>query len=352
MFSLKRVRSGFTLVELLVVIAIIGVLVGLLLPAVQAAREAARRMQCSNNLKQLGLAFHNYHDAHKTFPPPAVIGLRQANGLNMAAGTSWCTALLPFFEQGALYNSIDTTISPYDPRLAVQAQTVISVFICPSGPADPRILQYSMAGTPWAGMSNITNFRGARLDYYTPRLVRAAICDLAYQGESNPPCPAEIRRSYGGWVWYPLDAAAVTTATAQSSVESRRIADVLDGTSNSMLLGEMTTRNALYYNRTLNTAATAWPAGQGWNSGGAWIDLYKGLASVEGTTFSGPRTNNGGPCIINCRNQEEAGLFSWHTGGAQMLLCDGSVHFISQNVTARAVVPIFQWQDRKVIGEF
>ena len=96
-------KSGFTLVELLVVIAIIGILVGLLLPAVQAAREAARRMQCSNNLKQLGLAMLNYESSHKAFPSNNPLVVRPGDGLRYVQGP-WTVAILPFMEQGNVYN--------------------------------------------------------------------------------------------------------------------------------------------------------------------------------------------------------------------------------------------------------
>src|SRR4026209_1869818 len=108
----QRTGRGFTLVELLVVIAIIGILVALLLPAVQAAREAARRSQCSNNSKQLGIGFHNYHDTYKILPPAGM--LRVANPANFPTcagqtglGLPWTAHLFPFIEQGALYNQIN-----------------------------------------------------------------------------------------------------------------------------------------------------------------------------------------------------------------------------------------------------
>ena len=146
----RKTSAGFTLVELLVVIAIIGILVGLLLPAVQAARESARRMQCSNNLKQLGLALHNYHDSHKVFPlNMAGGGVR--GGTNCTSGFySWLTYILPQIEQANIYNTIDFSVemadagschNVFDASIsashvnAAAARVVVPTFLCPSDPA-------------------------------------------------------------------------------------------------------------------------------------------------------------------------------------------------------------------------
>ncbi|MHB8902422.1 MAG: DUF1559 family PulG-like putative transporter [Thermoguttaceae bacterium] len=137
----SRTRDrGFTLVELLVVIAIIGILIALLLPAVQAAREAARRSQCSNNLKQLGLAIHNYHDTFKVFPP-GVIAARLNAGTTFPSAMSWMPTLLPFMEQGALYDQL----APYMVTRSSSAfpsdlmNTVISGLTCPSDPNKGKV---------------------------------------------------------------------------------------------------------------------------------------------------------------------------------------------------------------------
>ena len=129
-----RPTSAFTLVELLVVIAIIGILIALLLPAVQAAREAARRMQCANNLKQIGLGVHNYHDSHRTFP---VIDYPEV---------TWGTRILPFIEQSALYDEYDmnTVAANYStaPPAALKnnqlIQTILPTYVCPSVPGSPE----------------------------------------------------------------------------------------------------------------------------------------------------------------------------------------------------------------------
>ena len=106
-------RRGFTLIELLVVIAIIAILVALLLPAVQQAREAARRSSCKNNLKQIGLALHNYHDTHRVFPPGQIRGRNPSTGVECGNGFSWGAMLLPFLEESAVYDGLDFTIGPF-----------------------------------------------------------------------------------------------------------------------------------------------------------------------------------------------------------------------------------------------
>ena len=136
MYAKQKLRPGFTLVELLVVIAIIGVLVGLLLPAVQAAREAARRMQCSNNLKQIALPMHNYESTYRSLPPAYTV---DENGTPLH---SWRTLLLPYMEQQALYQKIDLT-KPWDhPENAAAYETRVSIFECPSADADGCFTTY------------------------------------------------------------------------------------------------------------------------------------------------------------------------------------------------------------------
>jgi prepilin-type N-terminal cleavage/methylation domain-containing protein/prepilin-type processing-associated H-X9-DG protein len=125
--------AGFTLIELLVVIAIIGVLVALLLPAVQMAREAARRAQCTNNLKQIGIALHGYHDVHNTFPSGGWIAIpTQPQTRNMNMG--WSAAVLPWLEQRALYDSLNLSVVYDDPANSTATYTVLQVYFCPSEP--------------------------------------------------------------------------------------------------------------------------------------------------------------------------------------------------------------------------
>src|SRR5262245_13841144 len=136
-------RAAFTLVELLVVIAIIGVLVSLLLPAVQQARETARRISCTNRLKQIGLALHNYETTHKIFPPAYITANPAADGSafgvsygdeyrNGPSGFAWGTLLLPFLEQQSLYEQFNFNVACWAPANATAAQAKVTVFLCPS----------------------------------------------------------------------------------------------------------------------------------------------------------------------------------------------------------------------------
>jgi prepilin-type N-terminal cleavage/methylation domain-containing protein/prepilin-type processing-associated H-X9-DG protein len=127
----ETVARGFTLIELLVVVAIIGVLIALLLPAVQASREAARRIRCENNLKQVGLALHGYHHAHGTFPR----GGWAADSANL----SWCAAILPYLEEQPLFDSLNRGAAYTDPSNLLPGQTALPVFLCPTAPNDPPL---------------------------------------------------------------------------------------------------------------------------------------------------------------------------------------------------------------------
>ena len=140
--ELRRQRRGFTLIELLVVIAIIAVLISLLLPAVQQAREAARRSQCKNNLKQLGLALHNYHDTYSVFPPGALAlsttgvaykpGDTEPSRTAVVGGWGWTVFVLPFIDQGPLYNSLAPNGNNFPSAPTTLTKTILPVFLCPS----------------------------------------------------------------------------------------------------------------------------------------------------------------------------------------------------------------------------
>jgi len=337
-------RTGFTLVELLVVIAIIGVMVGLLLPAVQAAREAARRMSCSNNLKQIGLAFHNYESTFRTFPYGFMVHTPSGNLGNPVftnAGT-WALSILPFIEQQALYDLYDRRVPAYDQAEAIGfpaaiatinrqvVSTPIATFVCPSAPgaAESRIFHanYSADGFPFtAGPGHPATFRGfAPSDYTANYGLRGIYRQLAFQG-AGLPVPGDAATDG------PLIRGG-NNIGGLPGVGSSRMADILDGTSRTIVIGERTGGAEMYVGR---RRVTTGPMGtRGPLNGGGWADILNGWHHTHGSLQNDDTGNLQGPCAINCTNLRNRGWHSFHPGGAHMLMGDASIQFVSESVEA------------------
>lgn len=309
-------RRGFTLIELLVVISIIAVLIALLLPAVQQAREAARRTQCRNHLKQLGLAIHNYHDASRVLPPrqtgPGAPGL---SGSTAATRWSGFVSLLPFLDQAPLYSQIQSTNEiPWGNNAAWR--TNLSMLVCPSDStgADP-------SGSP--------NQRG-----YLNYLFSAG--DTLSSSGSNPTSTTPVVvGSRGGF----------------GSLKCYRLADISDGTSNTIAMSEgvRPTRQREIGIKTELADATNPSLCQAQLSSGAReyptaIPVYLGDTAfgyrwADGaayfTSFSTILPPNGASCFVTAPDHWATGFFSAssrHTGGVHALMLDGSVRFISDNI--------------------
>jgi len=337
-------RKGFTLIELLVVIAIIAVLVSLLLPAVQQAREAARRTQCRNNVKQLGLAFHNYHDVYQGFP--AGWSINQSN----FALQYWGVSILPYLDQANIYNQWDQSVCNLNEGAAfglssvgiakntALARNVIPAYLCPSNPATATVENYGMIPAFTAGLPLPVTFSSGRNDYSAVSGVRGNFANLAYAGNAGGTRHGVL--SGDGW---------------------EKIRNITDGTSNTIMVAELTGGRTIY-NKTQVDATLNNFAGYPPNPGiiqdyqsGAWANLYNGENWVNGALLSGCPNPlggpDGGPCAINCCNRP-GNFHSFHSGGVVVLLADGSARFVSENIAASTLAGLITVQKGEVIGEF
>ncbi len=350
--TVSKRNLGFTLIELLVVIAIIAVLIALLVPAVQQAREAARRTQCKNNLKQIGLAMFNYESTNSRFPIPAWYSMKNGTGYGgMLSSTVWSLGILPFIDQAPTYNLYNQNYSAYDPANVTAGQTQINGYLCPSTPrsgksinqSNPYVVPGGLSTAPWI----LTN--AGAIDYIATIQVQGAFLDLVNNTSGSS--------SLDGWGVGGTTVGGVTLNTATGG----RIADITDGTSSTMMIGELSGRDVLYRSGNQLISATTdtegiWQAAFG---GGAWVDPGNGQWKLSGRNYDG--SNTVGRCTINCSNarvkyqdptQYSAGLYSWHTGGAQVLMCDGSVRFLSQNIDGRTMASLVTARQGEVVGDY
>ncbi len=331
-------RVGFTLVELLVVIAIIGILVGLLLPAVQAAREAARRMQCQNNLKQIGLSIHNYESAHKRFPngsvdddPKETSPRRLWEAGRHRKGTV-LVKLLPFVEQSALFNSLDFNL---DVELQLEARAPFNT----AGRVDMRQVAMPMYRCPSDGTSQRELSQQNHLYNYSLCIGNQNMdgqfgCAQFPSHPENTPNTRFTGGILGGNIFENGfnghgHSGAYAKSRGISGVISRcdwsaRFADVSDGLSNTIAAGEI-----------LPICHDHHRGGGGWfSSNGQWTATTARINfNTCGKQGIPDRIDRGGTACNDYRNWNTSGGFkSDHTGGANFVLADGSVQFFSQSI--------------------
>ncbi|MFV1965188.1 MAG: DUF1559 domain-containing protein, partial [Pirellulaceae bacterium] len=325
-----RKRRGFTLVELLVVIAIIGILVALLLPAVQAAREAARRMSCGNNLKQIGLALHNYHDTYKSFPinflPRNTTESGNYETWNNAPKGSVFVRLLPFVEQQPLYDLIDFNLTGLDvfrTQIDQNGQElrryILSAYLCPSASQPERYLNQALHNYGFSLGANFIDDGDCRVGNYNPETRET------FAWERNP---FNILTRNQGNAGNLNEVSGIIART----VYSARFRDVTDGTSNTIGMGEML---PVYNN---------WHR-QGWlRSDSPYVNMsmpvnrkiYNGWSVRQIPTIEiRPDQTNGGTCDLpSFWEISGTAVRSEHPGGAMVTLCDGSVRFMPETIDA------------------
>ena len=352
----RRGRLGFTLVELLVVIAIIGILIALLLPAVQSAREAARRSQCTNNMKQIGLAIHNYHDTYRGFFGGANISCTVLTGaLIPYTTTAWSTAILPFMEEGNVYDMYNMNVSCYDVLNQPAVSAIIGGYMCPSTPEGDRKITFQIP----AGMD---------FDDTGPLPPIGAALDMIDGGPIDYTLSSGIRGDLtqaavaAGWTYYERDGFAGFAPFTCLDVPAydepgdypAKFITIQDGSSNTMMVVELAGRNKLYNLSQVVPSLAPMDESfiQAIIGGGAWACFLNGENWMEGRLYDGTNGGDGGPCAINCSNYRGAGLYSFHPGGAQALLGDGSVHFLSEGLGMDVLASLITTANGDVVGSF
>ncbi|MFO1004693.1 MAG: DUF1559 domain-containing protein [Planctomycetaceae bacterium] len=308
-----RRRRAFTLIELLVVIAIIAILIALLLPAVQQAREAARRIRCRNNLKQLGLALHNYHDNLNVFPPGCMAlsyaGVAYASPMSepgrtsVAGGWGWTVFILPYIDQTPLYNALNPNGANFPTSPNDLTKTILPAFLCPSDPSGNIVTSTAMGG------------------------------DGAGNGHAKSSYPA----IYGSTSVEYINTSAATTRGIFFYNSATRIRQITDGASNTIMVTER-----------------LWDGGDSETRRGAiWAGKCAGASSPlnAGNKYSNlVRAQNHPDWIIKGKNNNSA--MSMHTGGVHFVLGDGSVRFLSENTDGAIYQRLAQMADGEVVGEF
>jgi len=343
-------RQGFTLIELLVVIAIIATLVAILLPAVQQAREAARRSSCKNNMKQIGLALHNYHDTYNTFPPAAVhvgtppnISANCADGRSTSWGTTWVISILPFMEQPALYDRYDSTqfsrFGTYTTGNGAVVSQKLPALLCPSSPSGAGFLTQG-----WDGVTGSTSNNGGY-----------AKGNYAANAGANYLMAITNSQDQGYFC-----------AAKQWGAQMR---DATDGLSNTIMIGEIV--NDITGNQGDDRGAWGFPSGCLFNVYGTDSDglptpttQNRSLTLIHTPNSnkysdSSPYASNATTAVFNVRNSPDATRDgsnvtsrSWHKGGVQVTLGDGSVQFISENIDGTTYLNLMRISDGAVIGAF
>lgn len=360
MLKPSKRKSGFTLIELLVVIAIIAVLVSLLLPAVQQSREAARRIQCRNNLKQVGLALHNYESTYLTFPMgrvpvPNAPNYKTVTGSVLSASNqrdrwhSGMAMILPYMDQSNVYSQYNFNVRWNDAANLAAVRTPISAFLCPSAAVGERVdISTDPGVAPRAAASDYLLLTRISADWYTFGM-----------GVPAPTLPEALL-------------GVIPRGRIGQPAEGRsRLADILDGASNTVMAAESAGAPFGFYtgNRRIPTnflGNSMYPnvTASRYQVGGSGLNLITGTAWADPDRAAGPNSTRldglgkaGTPAVLGSggrpiNGNNDAEFYSFHTGGSMFLMADGSVRFIGENISMATMAALITRNGGEAVGDF
>jgi prepilin-type N-terminal cleavage/methylation domain-containing protein/prepilin-type processing-associated H-X9-DG protein len=311
-------RRAFTLIELLVVIAIIAILIGLLLPAVQKVRDAAARIQCQNNLKQLGLALHNFHDTNGVFPAS---GWTQAGPGNPAGKfVGWRPLTLPYIEQENLQKLYDFNSNWWEGTNPVAAAVPVKTYQCPSVPQRMEVLS-AVAHPPRPAMTFTNPI--APTDY-------EAIMGVQ---------PASINPHMGSNFYTSGNRFTVMFRNSRT-----KMTEVTDGTSNTIMVVECGGRPLVFRNRSAQSGLTN-------DQGIGWADS-EGPFSLDGAASDGSLEGCGAKCALAMNKRNDNEPYSFHSGGGNFLFADGHIQFIRDSVPLTTLAALCTMNAGEVVGDY
>jgi prepilin-type N-terminal cleavage/methylation domain-containing protein len=325
----RKLAGGFTLVELLVVIAIIGILVALLLPAIQAAREAARRTECANKLRQQGIALQNHHDAKRAYPAgvdmPGDIG-----SFGNGSFSTWAIEIMPYAEDKSLQDLYDPSIRMGDAKQKDFRETFIPMYQCPSDLQSELMTPHSGPDSSGGGREGPPLYRTSS---YRGNAGRTAGSVTWYLGELVSTEPIQWRGPLHGVIKKDLNPPFVATTNDQKVLATLRpesMKSITDGTSKTLLIGEQTTTTEpAPVGNTNFTRRSLWAY--------SWGNYILSQASPQAQILWGDFNRCMSSSVLGAPKPCQSAWFSFHTGGMNAQMCDGSGTFISWDIDLRVL---------------